>query len=101
MSIATSTHNDRLAFTLGDRLAKAMRIAGTTREQMATALDVSPNTIGNYTSDRTKPSKLQVKEWAVKTGVPVQWLLTGDASENDGGPDDGGVTEPMRREIRS
>lgn len=65
------------AFDLGDRLDKAMRVAGLNIDDMAEALDVSRGTIGNYRSGRTEPSKLQIKEWAVRTGAPVEWLLYG------------------------
>lgn len=65
------------AFDLGDRLDKAMRVAGLNIDDMAEALDVSRGTIGNYRSGRTEPSKLQIKEWAVRTGAPVEWLLFG------------------------
>lgn len=63
---------------MGDRLDKAMRVAGLTIDDMAVALDVSRGTIGNYRSGRTEPSKLQVKEWAVRTGAPLEWLMTGE-----------------------
>lgn len=65
------------AFDLGDRLDKAMRVAGLTIDDMAEALDVSRGTIGNYRSGRTTPSKLQIKEWAMRTGAPLAWLETG------------------------
>lgn len=68
----------RFAFDLGDRLDKAMRVAELTIDDMADALDVSRNTIGNYRSGRTKPSKLQLKEWSVRTGAPLEWLMTGE-----------------------
>ncbi|MFF7683117.1 helix-turn-helix domain-containing protein [Microbacterium sp. NPDC007973] len=65
------------AFDLGDRLDKALRVAGVSTAEMADTLDVSRNTIGNYTSGRTRPSRLQIREWAARTGAPVQWLETG------------------------
>lgn len=78
----TAASNDdlraMLAFGRADRLAKAMRVRGLTNDDMAEALGVSSNTIGNYTSGRTtRISKLAMKEWAVRTGVPLQWLETG------------------------
>lgn len=71
------------AFDLGDRLDKAMRVAGLGPDDMAEALDVSRNTIGNYRSGRTHPSKLQIKEWSVRTGAPLEWLLTGNVPDSD------------------
>lgn len=60
-----------------------MRVAGLTPEEMAEALDVSRNTIGNYRSGRTKPSKLQVKEWAIRTGAPLEWLVSGRMPDDE------------------
>lgn len=70
------------SFGLSDRLAKAMSVAGMSNSEMADALDVSRNTITNYTSGRTKPSRLQIREWAVRTGAPLEWLETGERPVN-------------------
>ena len=64
-------------FGLSDRLDKALKVGNVSNADMAAALDVSRNTISNYTSGRTKPSKLQIKEWAVRTGAPLVWLEHG------------------------
>lgn len=68
------------SFGLADRLEKALRVSDVSNAEMAAALDVSRNTVGNYTSGRTSPSKLQIKEWAIRTGAPLEWLLTGAES---------------------
>ncbi len=65
------------SFTFADRLAKALRVASVSVEEMADALGVSRTTISNYTSGRTTPSRLQVREWAARTGAPVTWLEAG------------------------
>lgn len=65
------------AFTFADRLGKALHVSGVSNQDMADALGVSRATVSNYTSGRTSPSKLQLKEWALKTGAPIEWLLTG------------------------
>lgn len=69
------------SFGLGDRLEKALRVAHVTNLQMADYLGVSPNTVGNYTAGRTRPSRLQIKEWAVRTGAPLRWLEGGEDPE--------------------
>lgn len=74
-------------FTFGDRLRKAREHAGVTTEEMAAAVDVSTRTVGNYENDRTPVRGPVVKVWAMRTGVPVEWLLTGRSDET---PDDGG-----------
>lgn len=65
------------AFGMPDRLEKALKVAKVATSDMADALGVSRNTISNYTSGRTSPSRLQVKEWSVRTGAPLEWLLDG------------------------
>ena len=85
-----------------DRLAKAMAVAGLGNAEMADALDVSRNTITNYTSGRTNPSRLQVKEWALKTGAPFEWLWDGvepTVSQVGGGTHLHGVDQPLHRNI--
>jgi transcriptional regulator with XRE-family HTH domain len=81
----------RFAFDLGDRLDKAMRVSELSIDDMAEALDVSRNTIGNYRSGRTKPSKLQIKEWAMRTGAPIEWLMHGVEPENAPTPEGEGA----------
>lgn len=64
-------------FDLADRMRKALRVAGMSVQDAAEALNVSRNTVGNWISDRTKPSQEQLVVWAAVTGAPHEWLLTG------------------------
>lgn len=81
---------DRLKFTQGDRLDKALRVSGMSHKDMAEYLEVSRNTISNYTNDKTPVKRHILVAWALKTGVPLEWILTGDAeSRRPGGPDGG------------
>lgn len=64
-------------FGLGDRLHKALRVAGVSNADMADYLGVSPNTIGNYTSGRTEVKMQTLRLWAMRTGAPLEWLETG------------------------
>ena len=73
-----ATLAEKLTFGLSDRLAKSLHVAGLNNLDMAEALDVSPNTISNYTNGNTRPRKLYIREWALKTGVPLEWLETGE-----------------------
>lgn len=73
-----ATLEEKLAFGLQDRLAKSLHVAGLNNLDMAEALEVSPNTISNYVNGNTQPRKLYLREWALKTGVPLEWLLTGE-----------------------
>lgn len=77
MSTAAASLEERLRFTLGDRLAKALNIAGITSNEMGDYLGMSRTTISNYTNDRTDPKLQTLRLWALRTGVPLEWLRTG------------------------
>lgn len=77
MNTATDSMEARLAFTLGDRLAKALAVANVSNNEMADNLEVSRTTISNWIHGRAPIKRLYVKEWALRTGVPVEWIETG------------------------
>lgn len=78
MGNTQATLREQLQFSLGDRLAKSLHVAGLTSQDMAEALEVSRNTVSNYINGNTQPRKLYLREWALKTGVPLEWLETGE-----------------------
>ena len=77
-------------FTLGDRLRKAREHAGVTTDEMAVVIDVTARTIGNYENDRTPVRGPVIKEWAMRTGVPYEWLRTGHVGTTPDDPGEGG-----------
>lgn len=76
-------------FDQADRLAKALHHSGMSVQDMADELGVSRNTIGNYLSRRTKIPRPSLIVWALRTGVRLRWLETGEL-EHDEGPGGGG-----------
>jgi transcriptional regulator with XRE-family HTH domain len=70
-------------WTMADRLRKSLDASGVSIGEMADLLMVSRNTIGNYLAGRTHPKRRYVAMWAMRTGVPVEWLVQGKAE----GPD--------------
>lgn len=82
MNTAHDTIAEQLRFGLGDRLAKSLHVAGITSNDMADELEVSRTTISNYLNDRTHPKRLYLRMWALKTGVPIEWLETGQLPES-------------------
>lgn len=48
---------------------------------MADILGVSRNTVSNYLHGRTRPPQLTLRVWAMRTGVPLAWLVTGEQDE--------------------
>lgn len=87
MTLMPSGLDPRLEFGRPDRLDKALKVAGLTSIEMAAHLGVSRTTISNYTNGRTEPSRSVLRDWALKTGVPLEWLETGTVT---GGPDNPG-----------
>lgn len=75
-------------FTMGDRLRKARQHTGLEQEEFANDLGISRGTIRNYELDRVAPRKIVLKAWALRTGVPLEWLQTGE-SPRQGDPDGG------------
>lgn len=73
------------AFELRHRLALALEVAGLSREDIASELDVHRNTISNYLNGKTAPTRAVLIAWSLRTGVPLQWLASGEWND----PDDG------------
>lgn len=100
MHMSTMTSEGSIpTWDLGDRLGKSLKHAGVKVGEMAEYLGVSRNTVGNYTNGRTAPDRRTLLLWAMRTGVPFEWLQTGAA--DDGHTPDGGITVEYRRPLVS
>lgn len=66
-------------WTIADRLRKARELTGMDQGQFADALEISRQSVGNYESGRRVPRGIYLRAWAHATGVPVEWLETGNA----------------------
>ena len=65
--------------TLGWRLRMALEHAGVTVNEMADVLGIkSRDTMAAWLHDRRTPRAAYVRQWAVKTGVPYNWLVGAD-----------------------
>ena len=78
-------------FTIEDRLRKARESAGLEQTQLAELIGVSRGTIGNTERGLVKPRLIMLRAWALATGVPVEWIQTGEAPSPGG---DGASVEP-------
>lgn len=79
--------NDRAAaleFDLADRIRKAMRVRDLSVQEVADALGVNRNTIGNWMNGRAHPSTPAMMAFSSVVGVPLEWLQTGTAPSEDG-----------------
>ena len=79
-----------LEFDLIDRLAKSLRVSGMKPGDMARALDVHRNTVGNYLNGRTQLDRRTLIAWAFACSpeVTLEWLETGETPAGPG-PDGG------------
>jgi transcriptional regulator with XRE-family HTH domain len=82
-------HAVGLEWDLQDRLAKSLRRSKKSVAQIAADLDVHRNTVSNYLSGRIVPDRRSRIAWAMATGVPPQWLETGEMPSDGGGGNDG------------
>lgn len=86
--------DDRFAFDKSDRIRRAMRVSGLNVQDLADALEVNRNTIGNWINGHTSPRPRDLKQIALRTGFPYSWLESGtEPSDGDG---DGGATVTHR-----
>jgi transcriptional regulator with XRE-family HTH domain len=63
---------------LHHRLARALEWGNITPEEMAATLGVHVNSIYNYASGRRIPKRGFIRVWALRCGVPFDWLEHGD-----------------------
>lgn len=81
MSTTQTSHSETQSpwhFELRHRLALTLEVSGMSVQEMADHLGVSANTVGNYTSGRTTPKRPVLVMWAIRTGAPLDWILTGE-----------------------
>lgn len=75
---------------MADRMRKSLRDAGIGVQDMADYLEISRNTVGNYINGHTPPPGPVLRLWAMRCGVPYEWLrLGGDPLDS---PRGGGAT---------
>ena len=75
-------------FDRADRMRKSLREADINVQEMASYLEVNPQTVGRWINGHVAPSKQTMRLWALRTGVPLVWLETGQAP-GEPGPDEG------------
>jgi len=75
-----------LTFTMGDRLRKARELAGLKQEELAEILGVARMSMYRWERGVSVPRRPVLISWALRTGVPYEWLLTGELRANDPEP---------------
>jgi transcriptional regulator with XRE-family HTH domain len=75
---------------LADRLSKSLRVAGMTAQEMADYLEVHRNSVSAWMNGRIMPSGQTIRLWALRTGVPYEWVRNGvNPSDSPDGPGGG------------
>lgn len=73
------------AIQLHHRLVIALDYAGLKPHHMAEYLDKHRNTIGSYLHGQRIPDRSTLRDWALRCGVPFDWLAYGvDYHPKDG-----------------
>ena len=85
ISQAPMKREDDVAFDVADRLRKARELAGYDQGELSRLIDVSRTTISNYEHRHVRPVRNTVKLWAMATGVPYTWIMTGVWPDNSRG----------------
>ena len=80
-------------WTLGDRLRKARDAAGLNQDQLADELGISRRSITNYERGQATPIRSILIVWAMRCGVPFEWLA--DGTHPGGGGEE--QVEPISR----
>ena len=79
-------------WTLEDRLRKAREVTGLGQSEFAAEIDVSRRTVGNYESGSVAPRRIVLKAWALRSGVPLEWLETGSVTHESPSPGGDGLS---------
>lgn len=84
MSEMRSPNSAVPAWTLGWRLQRALAHAGMTTTDMGEELGVARSTISRWVNDGGTPKAAYIKQWALRCGVPYEWLAFGVEPPDDG-----------------
>ena len=68
-------------FEMRHRMALALEYGSVSVNEIAAELGVSRTTISNYLWGRTIPRRADLVTWALRCGVPFDWLETGAEPE--------------------
>lgn len=76
----SAEHPEVPQFDTADRLRKALRNSGVGAQEMADYLGVNRNTVSNWINGHHPPRGAYLRLWALRTGVPYEWLESGEVT---------------------
>jgi transcriptional regulator with XRE-family HTH domain len=80
---------------LADRMRKTLRASGMGVQEIADEFGVSRNTVGAWINGANIPSPVALRLWAMRFGVPLEWLVDG-TEPTDGPSPRGGKKLPQK-----
>ena len=92
MTTATTAPREIPEWTITDRLRKARELTGLDQGPFADNIGVSRGTVSNYERGSRTHKKSVLMTWAMGSGVPLEWLMTGEQGTPDHTPQGGRVT---------
>lgn len=72
-------------WTLGWRLKRALDWGKVSAQEMAEELGVHPGTVSRWMNDREVPRRAFLRVWALRCGVPIDWLSGEEHSPHNPG----------------
>ena len=99
MSEMQATAHSALDWDLADRMRKALRVSGVSNAEMAEYLGVSRNSVSGWINGTYEPRIAFLRLFAMRTGVPFEWLQTGKAPSSPDGDD--GASLLSQHSVRS
>lgn len=82
-----AAHSSALEWDQADRMRKALRVSGVSNADMAEYLGVSRNSVSAWITGTSEPRVAFLRLFAMRTGVPFEWLKTGKAPSSPDGDD--------------
>gem|GEM_PF-1356078 len=83
-----------LKWDLSDRLRKSLAVSKVGVSEMAEALGVNRMTVSRWLSGAVEPKLSVLRRWAMRAGVPLEWIVTGVLNDKTPPPSGEGVPNP-------
>jgi transcriptional regulator with XRE-family HTH domain len=87
-------------WTITDRLRKSREITGLDQVQFAHEIGCSRATVSNYERGAKAHTKSVLMTWAMRSGVPLEWLLNGQEAPPSSTPGTHPSRENANRVLR-
>lgn len=78
---ATTDRSAIPEWDVADRMRKALRVADVSVDEMSNYLGVNRQSVGRWINGRGNPSRQTLMLWAMRTGVPYEWLAHSEGLE--------------------